>query len=171
MSELSRPELYANRYKRSKLNNQRWSRGHKARGQGQGHKKISRPRPRTDLSRPRPRTQTQAFSKKKRSSKIFFRRSQKKKGLEKFFSGEKGLQKTFFMRSLLDEIKKKDLCRFSARFWRFPTKFQRFKNSAVLEPMTGQFSRSWGFEAKAKAKYFKMCPRGQGRSRGLHLCK
>ena len=28
-------------------NKQRWSRGHKARGQGQGHKKSSRPRPRT----------------------------------------------------------------------------------------------------------------------------
>ena len=26
------------------------------------------------------------------------------------------------------------------------------------------------FEAKAKAKDFKMCPRGQGRPRGLHLC-
>ena len=57
---------------------QRWSRGHKARGQGQGHKKIPRPRPRTAFSRTDPleakdsnarglgqgpRTQAQAFSK------------------------------------------------------------------------------------------------------------
>ena len=65
---------------------QRWSRGHKARGQGQGHKKN--PRPRTAFSRTEPleakdrnargqgpRTQAQAFSKKKRSSKFFFRQS------------------------------------------------------------------------------------------------
>ena len=52
------------------------------------------------------------------------------------------------------------------------------KNSAVLEPRTRQFSRTWGFEAKAKgltfkAKDFKMCPwgrpRNQGRPPGLHL--
>ena len=46
--------------------------------------------------------------------------------------------------------------------------------------MTGQFSGTWGLEAKAKdltfeakAKNFKMCsqgrPRGQGRPLGLHL--
>ena len=33
---------------------QRWSRGHKARGQGQGHRKNPRPRPRTAF----PRTDT-----------------------------------------------------------------------------------------------------------------
>ena len=67
----------------------------------------------------------------------------------------------------------------------FQRNFNCSKNSAVLEPRTGQFSRTWGFEAKAKAKDltfeakakakdFKMCPRGrprgQGRPRGLHLC-
>ena len=64
----------------------------------------------------------------------------------------------------------------------FQRNFNCLKNSAVLEPRTGQFSRTWGFEAKAKtkdltfeakAKDFKMCPRGrprgQGRPRGLHL--
>ena len=40
--------------------------------------------------------------------------------------------------------------------------FNHSKNSAVLEARTGQFSRTWGFEAKAKD--FKMCPRG------LHFC-
>ena len=40
--------------------------------------------------------------------------------------------------------------------------FNHSKNSAILEPRTGQFSRTWGFEAKdltidakAKAKDFK----------------
>ena len=54
----------------------------------------------------------------------------------------------------------------------FQRNFNCSKNSAVLEPRTGQFSRTWGFETKAKD--FKICPRGrprgQGRLRGLHLC-
>ena len=56
----------------------------------------------------------------------------------------------------------------------FQRNFNCSKNSAALEPRTGQFSRTWDFEAKAKGKDFKMCPRGrprgQGRPRGLHLC-
>ena len=58
----------------------------------------------------------------------------------------------------------------------FQHNFNDSKNSAVLEPRTGQFSRTRGFEAKAKdltfeakAKDFKMCPQGQGHPRGLHL--
>ena len=46
-----------------------------------------------------------------------------------------------------------------------PQNFNNSKNSAVLEPRTGQFSRTRGLEAKAKdltfeakAKDFKMCP-------------
>ena len=82
-------------------NCQRWSRGHKARGQGQGqgHKKNPRPRtafPRTDTLEAKdrnargqgPRTQPQVFSKKKK----------KKKGLQKSFSGNlqfKGVAKIF----------------------------------------------------------------------------
>ena len=88
-----------------------------------------------------PRTQAQVFSENK-NKKVF----------KKFFSGEKGLQKSFFKRYPLEE-NKKVLCKFSARFlafyllssdphlrktkevfanfsrdfWRFPTKFQRFK--------------------------------------------
>ena len=69
---------------------QRWSRGHKARGQGQGHKKNPRPRPRTAF----PRTDTLEAKdrnargqghkrkcspkKKKRSSQKFFKRSPRK---------------------------------------------------------------------------------------------
>ena len=72
----------------STVTNQRWSRRQKARGQGQGHTKNPRLRPRTAFSRTDPleakdrnargqgqgpRTQPQVFS--------------KKKGLQKFFSG------------------------------------------------------------------------------------
>ena len=76
----------------------RWSRGHKARGQG--HKKN--PRPRTALPRTDPleakdrnardqgsRTQAQVFSeKKKRSSKKCFRRSPVKTPSKIYFSGD-----------------------------------------------------------------------------------
>ena len=82
---------------------QRWSRGHKARGQG--HKKNPRPRPRTAFPRTDtleakdrnargqgqgPRTQSASAlqkKKKKRSSQKFFRRSPKKKkrSSQKFF--------------------------------------------------------------------------------------
>ena len=53
----------------------------------------------------------------------------------------------------------------------FQQNFNNSKNSAVLEPRTGQFSRTYGFEAKAQnsrlrgqGQGIKMCPRG------LHLC-
>ena len=95
-------------------NLQRWSRGHKARGQG--HKKNPRPRPRTAFPRTdtleakdrnalgqgqEPRTQAQVLSKKKkRSSQKFFRRSpRKKKVFTKIFQAiskkKKGLHKNF----------------------------------------------------------------------------
>ena len=97
---------------------QRCSRGHKARGQGQEHKKISRPRTDPLEAKAKDQGHRRKCSQKKRSSKFFFRRS------------------------LLEETKKKVFADFSQGFWRFPTKFQRFKNSAVLEPRTGQFSRT-----------------------------
>ena len=87
---------------------QRWSRGHKARGQGQGqgHKKNPRPRPRPRTAFPRtdtleakdrnargqgqgPRTQSasalQKKKKKKRSSQKFFKRSPRKNAFQKIF--------------------------------------------------------------------------------------
>ena len=87
---------------------QRWSRGHKARGQGQGHKKNPRPRPRTafprtdtleakDRNAQGPRTQAQVkkkglhknfsgdLKKKKRSSQKFFKRSPQKNVFQKIF--------------------------------------------------------------------------------------
>ena len=84
--------------------NQRWSRGHKARGQGQGHKKNTRPRPRTAFLRTdtleakdrnargqgqEPRTQAQVlFKKKKVFTKIFqaiSKKKKKKRSSQKFF--------------------------------------------------------------------------------------
>ena len=69
--------------------NQRWSRGHKARGQGQGHKKN--PRPRTGMLEAKAKDQghkCKCFPKKK-GLKNFFHRSQKKKNsLEKHFSAD-----------------------------------------------------------------------------------
>ena len=95
-----------------------------------------------ERSRPRPRTQAQVLSKKK-----------KKKVFTKIFQA----------------ISTKK--RFPKNFSSALQNFNNSKNSAVLEPRTGQFSRTWGLEAKAKdltfeakAKDFKMCPRG------LHLC-
>ena len=41
------------------------------------------------------------------------------------------------------------------------------RNSAVVEPRTGHFQGLAGFEAKAED--FKLCPRGQEPTRGLHF--
>ena len=101
-------------------NNQRWSRGHKARGQGQGHKKNPRPRPRTAFPRTDtleakdrnargqgPRTQAQVLSKKK------------KKGLHKNFSGDLKKKKRSSQKFASDLPKKT----FSKKFCKRSTKF------------------------------------------------
>ena len=116
-----------------------------SRGQGQ---ECSSPRPRTKD------TSASALQKKKRSSQKFFRRSPKKKKKKK---------KVFTKIFLAISTKK----RFPKNFSSATQNFNISKNSAVLEPRAGQFSRTWGLEAKAKD--FKICPRGQGRPRGLHL--
>ena len=87
---------------------QRWSRGHKARGQGQGHKKILRLRPSTDPLEAKAKDQghRRMCSPKKRSSNFFFRRSQKKV-FKNFFQEKKVFKKFCFRRSLLEETKKK----------------------------------------------------------------
>ena len=78
---------------------QRWSRGHKARDQGQGHKKIpgqAKDSPSEDrhsrgqeqeCSRPRPRTNDTSASalQRKRSSPKFFRPSPEKNVFQKIF--------------------------------------------------------------------------------------
>ena len=99
--------------------NQRWSRGHKARGQG--HKKNPRPRtafPRTDTLEAKdrnargqgqgPRTQSASALQKKKKKGLHknfsgdLQKKKKKKGLHKNFSSdlhEKTLSKKFFNRS------------------------------------------------------------------------
>ena len=88
-----------------------------------------------------PRTQAQVFSKKikKGLQKTF--QAISKKVFQKTFSGKKSLEKTFFRRSPLEKNKKR-----SSQFFRevsgvFQQNFKGSKNSAVLEPRTGQFSR------------------------------
>ena len=85
----------------------------------------------------------------------------KKKGLHKNFSGEKKRSS----QKLFRQSPQKNV--FQKIFQALHKNFNNSKNSAVLEPRRGQFSRTWGLEAKAKdltfeAKDFKMCPRGQG---------
>ena len=75
---------------------QRWSRGHKARGQGQGHKKNPRLRPRTAFLRTEPLEAKAKDHGHKRNC------SPKKKGLHKNFSGnlhKKTFSKKFFKHS------------------------------------------------------------------------
>ena len=116
----------------------------KIRGQGQGQ-------PFRGQALSRPRTGMLEAKAKDQGHKRKY--SPKKKGLRKNFSG--------------DLQKKRGLHK---HFSSAPQNFNNSKNTAVLEPRTGQFSRTWGLEAKAKdltfeakAKDFKMC------SRGLHL--
>ena len=79
------------------------------------------------LSRPRPRTKdtsASALQKKKRSLQKFFRQSPKKKVLTKIFQA----------------ISTKK--RFPKNFSSTPRNFNNSKNTAVLEPRTGQFLRT-----------------------------
>ena len=64
-------------------NMQRWSRGHKARGQGQGHKKNPRPRPWTAF----PRTDTLEAKDRNARGQGPAASVLQKKGLQKSFSG------------------------------------------------------------------------------------
>ena len=120
---------------------QRWSRGHKAPGQGQGHKKNPRPRPRTAFPRTDtleakdrnargqgqgPRTQARVLSKKK-------------KGLHKNFLGDLQNKKKVFTKIFQGNSAKK--C-FPKNFSSASQNFNNSKNTAVLEPRTGQFSRT-----------------------------
>ena len=153
---------------------------------------------RTQGSRPRPRTafpRTDTLEAKDRNARgqgqgprtqSASALQKKKKGLHKNFSGDlqkkkkkKGLHKYFSS----DLQKKKKKKRSSQKFFkRSPLKnvFQKIFQALhkiltfqkiVLSSRRGQ-ANFRGLEAKAKD--FKMCPRGrprgQGRPRGLHLC-
>ena len=101
----------------------------KFRGQGQ------------TLSRPRTNDTGASVLPKKKLFKNFFQ-AISKKDLKIVFSGEKGLQKTFFRRSPLEENKRRSSQIFCEVSGVFQQNFNGSKNSAVLEPRTGQFSRN-----------------------------
>ena len=98
----------------------------------------SRPRPRTKKNpRPRPRTafpRTDTLEAKAKAKDQEHKRkcSPKKKVFTKIFQA----------------ISTKK--RFPKNFSSAPQNFNNLKNSAVLDPRTGQFSRTWSHEAKAK---------------------
>ena len=104
------------------LSEDRHSRGQ---GQGQPFRGQTLSRPRTGMLEAKDQEHKRKCSPKKRSSKIFFRRSPKKKGLHKNFSSD--LHKQTFSKKF---------------FKRSPQNFNNSKNRAVLEPRTGQFSRT-----------------------------
>ena len=108
-------------------NYQRWSRGHKARGQGQGHKKNPRPRPRTAF----PRTDTLEAKDRNARGQGQGPRTQSASALQK--------EKKVFTKIFQAISTKK---RFPKNFSTAPQNFNIPKNSAVLEPRTGQFSRT-----------------------------
>ena len=150
--------------------------------------KISEVESRTQGSRPRPRTQKKSEAKAKDS----LSEDRHSRGQGQECSRPRPRTKdtsTSALQNFLGDLQKKKVFtkifqaistkkRFPKNFSSASQNFNNSKNSAVLEPRTGQFSRTWGLEAKAKdltfeakAKDFKMCPRGQGRPRGLHLWK
>ena len=125
-------------------NKQRWSRGHKARGQGQGHKKKLEAKtafPRTDS--------LEAKDSNARGQGPRTQAALQKKGLHKNFSSDlqikkkKGFHKNFSKKvftKIIQAISTKK--RFPKNFSSAPQNFNNSKNSAVLEPRTGQFSRT-----------------------------
>ena len=146
---------------------QRWSRGHKARGQSQGpgHKKNPRPRPRTAF----PRTDTLEAKDRNARGQGQGPRTQsasalkKKKGLHKNFSGdlqtkkkkERSSQK-FFKRSPLKNVFQK--------IFQALHKILTFQK-LVLSSSRGQAnfreleaSRPRPKELTFEAKHFKICP-------------
>ena len=131
---------------------------------------------RTQGSRPRPRTQKKSEAKAKDS----LSEDRHSRGQGQECSRPRPRTKDTSASALQKQKKKRVFSkifqaistkkRFPNNFSSAPQSFNISKNSAVLEPRTGQFSRTGGLEAKAKdltfeakAKDFKMCPRG------LHL--
>ena len=123
----------------SRLCYQRWSRGHKARGQsqGQGHKKNFEAKAKDRPSRGQgqgPRTQAQVFSKKKVFKKIF--QQTKKKVFKKIFQAKK-VFKNFFSGDFHLRKTKKGLRKFTARFLALSNKISTVQK-IVLSLSRGQ---------------------------------
>ena len=70
------------------------------------------------------------------------RKCSQKKVLKNWFLGEESLQNFLFRRSPLEENKKRYLQIFRKVSGVFQQNFKGSKNCAVLEPKTGQFSRT-----------------------------
>ena len=122
----------------------------KIRGQGQPFRGQTLSRPRTGMLEAKAKDQghkAQVLSKKKKKkvfTKIFQaiskkKKKKKKKGLHKNFSGDLQKKKKVFTKIFLAISTKK---RFPKNFSTAPQNFNFPKNSAVLEPRTGQFSRT-----------------------------
>ena len=121
-------------------NHQRWSRGHKARGQGQGHKKNPRPRPRTAF----PRTDTlevkdrnargQGQGHKRKCSP---KKKKKKKVFTKIFQAisKKRKKKKKVFTKIFRAISTKT--RFPKIFSSAPQNFNNSKNTAVQANFRG----------------------------------
>ena len=113
---------------------QRWSRGHKA--QGQGHKKISRPRTDPLEAKAKDQGHRRKCSPKKKSSKIFFMRFKKKQVLKNFFQAKKVFKKLFSGDLHLRKTKKR-LRKFSEKFLALSNKISTVQK-IVLSSSRGQ---------------------------------
>ena len=137
---------------------QRWSRGHKARGQGQGHKKNPRPRPRTAF----PRTDTLEAKDRNargqgqgpRTQSASALQKKKKKGLHKNFSGD--LQKKKKKRSSQKFFKRSSLKNVFQKIFQALHKILSFQKSSKNPKILS-------FQKKEDRPIFEdLRPRGQG---------
>ena len=120
---------------------QKWSRGHKARGQGQRHKKIrgqGQGQPFRGQTLSRPRTGMLEAKAKDQGHKRKCSPKKKKKVFTKIFQAISKKKKVFT--KIFQAISTKT--RFPKNFSSAPQNFNNSKTSAVLEPRTGQFSRT-----------------------------
>ena len=124
----------------------RWSRGHKARGQGQGHKKILRPRPRTDPLEAKDQGHRRKCSPKKKGLQNFFQAISKKKVFKNFFQAKKVLKKFFSGDLYLKKPNKKSL--------------------QIFLKVSGVFQRNFN-----GSKIVLSSSRGQGNFRGLEASR
>ena len=121
---------------------------------------------RTQGSRPRPRTQKKSEAKAKDSlseDRHFRGQGQecswpRPRTQAQVLSKKKRSSQKFFKRPPQKNVFQKN----------FSTAPRNFYNLKILLSSSRGQANFRGLEAKAKD--FKMCPRGQGRPRGLHLC-
>ena len=105
-------------------------------GQGQG----------PSLSRPRTKGTGANVLQKKEGFQFFFSSNLKKRSLKIFFTRNTS-SKIFFQAISTWGKQKRSSQIFCEVSGAFQQNFNGSKNSAVLEPRTGQFSRTWGFDS------------------------